>query len=103
MEAPMTTRRIITTADCEILAAIAARAENLSAFYGDKIARSTIFVDLDIYLSRGGRLRLTDLLNADSGNFGHDVFGIHRFLDRKTGKLGNCFLPRFTERKAVTS
>lgn len=48
-------------------------------------------------------LRLEEMLEADDGNFGHDVGGIHRHLDFGTKKsppcLSDCFLPRF----AVTS
>lgn len=40
-------------------------------------------------------LRLDDLLHADHFNFAHDVLGIARNLNRDTGKLENCFLPRF--------
>ena len=40
-------------------------------------------------------LRLADLLAADDFNFLHDVCGIDRHTDRKTGKLNNFFCPRF--------
>ena len=41
-------------------------------------------------------LRLGDLLEADAADFAHDITGIVRHLDRKSGKLGGCFLPRFS-------
>jgi hypothetical protein len=41
------------------------------------------------------RLDLGRLLGADDFNFAHDVFGIRRHLNRETGKLENCFVPRF--------
>lgn len=41
-------------------------------------------------------LRLQELLDADDFNFNHDVFGICRHLNRETGELEDCFLPRFT-------
>ena len=44
----------------------------------------------------GNPLRLADLLAADKFNFAHDVIGIANHLDRKTGKLRNCFVPRFS-------
>jgi hypothetical protein len=34
------------------------------------------------------------LLAADDFNFIHDVGGIQRHMNRETGKLENCFLPR---------
>ena len=35
------------------------------------------------------------LASADEFNFIHDVVGIVRHLDRDTGKLMDCFIPRF--------
>lgn len=43
----------------------------------------------------GCPLRLQELLDADSFNFSHDVFGIAKHIDRRTGKLTGHFLPRF--------
>ena len=40
-------------------------------------------------------LDLRNLLAADDFNFGHDVLGIRRHLNRETGELGGCFVPRF--------
>lgn len=40
-------------------------------------------------------LRLEGLLNANDFNFGHDVFGIRTKLNRATGELNDCFLPRY--------
>lgn len=40
-------------------------------------------------------LRLVDLLAADDGNLAHDIGGIARHLDRETGDLRGCFVPRF--------
>lgn len=37
---------------------------------------------------------------ADEFNFLHDVCGIARHLDRSTGKLENCFVPRFARMAA---
>jgi hypothetical protein len=43
----------------------------------------------------GCKLKMQELLNADLGDFLHDVCGIMRHLDRTTGKLQDCFLPRY--------
>ena len=40
-------------------------------------------------------LDLEGLLNAEDFDFIHDVAGINRHIDRKTGDLKDCFLPRF--------
>jgi hypothetical protein len=36
------------------------------------------------------------LLAADYFNFMHDIGGICRHMNRETGVLGNCFVPRCT-------
>lgn len=40
------------------------------------------------------RMNLDKLLSADDFNFFHDVFGIMENINRKTGKIDNCFMPR---------
>ena len=39
-------------------------------------------------------LNLAVLLASRKADFGHDVFGICRHLDRETGELQDCFWPR---------
>jgi hypothetical protein len=41
---------------------------------------------------------LKNLLSFDNGSFGHDVFGIDRYMSRDTYKLTDCFLPRCSMR-----
>lgn len=43
-------------------------------------------------------LKLRELLNADELSFCHDITGILKHLDYKTGELKYCFLPRFAKR-----
>jgi len=54
--------------------------------------------DMDVTAchANGNKLDLAGLLAADDFNFSHDVFGIYRHIDRDTGKLGNCFRPRYS-------
>ena len=40
-------------------------------------------------------LKLKELLETDRFNFYHDIGGIRQHLNRRTGHLENCFLPRF--------
>jgi len=40
-------------------------------------------------------LKLDKLLVADEFNFWHDVSGIRQHINRQTGLLEDCFLPRF--------
>lgn len=44
-------------------------------------------------------LDLKGLAEADDFNFAHDIGGIARHLDRKTGELRNFFSPRFCKRE----
>lgn len=54
-------------------------------------------MDLDCVNSNDVKLDFDKLLGFDDFNFAHDVCGIARNLNRETGKLGNCFLPRCTK------
>ncbi len=46
--------------------------------------------------ANGCPLRLEALLEADDGNFGHDVFGLDRFIDKDSGVVpANKFWPRY--------
>ena len=42
----------------------------------------------------GTKLDLQKFVDFDDFNFCHDVVGIMDHVDRNTGKLNNCFLPR---------
>jgi hypothetical protein len=53
-------------------------------------------MDIDATHCNGTPLKLEELLKADDANFAHDVFGIIRHIDRTTGKLTMCFLPRYS-------
>ena len=56
-----------------------------------------IDVEMDIAATHanGCALRLSDLLAASDFDFAHDIFGIVRHLNRATGQLGGCFVPRY--------
>jgi hypothetical protein len=47
----------------------------------------------------GCPLKLSELYDADDSNFLHDIGGIMRHMDRRTGKLGDCFVPRFAKQE----
>lgn len=51
-------------------------------------------MDLTATHANGCPLDLPKMLTFDDFNLMHDVGGIRRHLDRKTGKLGGFFLPR---------
>src|SRR5688572_27000674 len=53
-----------------------------------------ILMDLDACNSNGCPIDLERLLAFDSRDFFHDVLGIRRHINRETGQLENCFMPR---------
>ena len=82
--------------EARIISKIAARAVSMAQ--AQEVDYPFMDADMDITACHcnGCPLRLDDLLHADEFNFAHDVFGIRRHLNRETGKLENCFLPRFS-------
>lgn len=82
--------------DQDLIEQIAARAVSLAIKGGFIYQQIDAVMDITACHANGCPLRLKELLAADEGNFWHDVFGINRFLDRDNGKLGGCFLPRYS-------
>jgi hypothetical protein len=56
--------------------------------------RIDIVMDLEATHNNGCPLDLEKMLAFDSFNFMHDIHGINQNINRETGKLENCFLPR---------
>lgn len=54
-----------------------------------------VMMDVTAAHVNGCPLKLEQLANAPDFDFFHDVDGIRMHLDRSTGKLKDCFLPRF--------
>jgi len=50
--------------------------------------------ELTITHLNGCPLNLQKLLKAPNFDFLHDILGIRKNIDKRTGKLRNCFLPR---------
>lgn len=81
----------------EIALDIAKRARDMDRKYNQRHARDVLSWQMDILATHViTPLRLIDLRDADDANFAHDLFGIARHLDRNTGRMQDCFLPRFT-------
>ncbi|WP_336801700.1 DUF6874 family protein [Kaistia sp. MMO-174] len=57
-------------------------------------------MDLTATNANGTPLAFDRLLSFDDFDFTHDITGIARHLDRTTGKLGDNFRPRASERAA---
>jgi len=90
-----------TQEEMEIIQKIAKRGF-IRKLYADVLALS---MDIAATHLNGCPLKLKEWLAADDFNFFHDIYGIYNHLDRKTGKLKNCFLPRFAipKSKRVTA
>lgn len=87
----------VTSEEHETIEKIVARAERdgLSTVAD----RAHLTMDVTATHASGCPLDLAGLLDADEFNFAHDVLGIVRHLDRNTGQLGDCFLPRYSKRE----
>jgi len=88
--------------EAELILKIAKRAKELGIVSnpksGKKDVRAYSLMDCDMDITachlNGNPLDLNKLIAADDFNFSHDVCGIANCLDRETGKLTKCFVPR---------
>lgn len=83
-----------TKKDSKLIFKIAERAVKLAKKFGGEYNFQTASMDITAAHANGCELDLQKLLDAPDGDFGHDVFGIRRHINRETGELENCFLPR---------
>jgi len=84
-----------TKRENELIVKIAKRANTMAKEIDVKYSIMDINMDITATHLNGCSLKLKELLEADNFNFAHDIFGIYRHINRVTGKLGNCFLPRY--------
>ena len=83
-----------TKEERKIVRGIVDRAAKIMRQHGRRLDKMSLEMDLEATHAKVP-LRLQELLEADDFNFAHDVFGIMRHMDRSTGLLGDCFVPRF--------
>lgn len=84
----------ITKEDQNICIKIINRAKNLIEI------KDRIGAEMDIQAAHiTCPLKLKELLAADNFNFMHDVCGISNNINRETGELENCFVPRFARKR----
>lgn len=83
----------VTKEEADIIHLIGVRAVNKFRF------NDLLKVEMDITAchNSGNPLRLQELLDADDYEFKHDVDGIVKNINRRTGKLENFFVPRFSK------
>lgn len=80
-----------------LIVQIADKAAKMAKEMSIKYPKQAAITDITACHCNGCPLDLKGLLEADSFDFGHDVFGIRRSLDRQTGKLMDYFDPRYAK------
>jgi hypothetical protein len=83
-----------STSDSLAITRIVRRAVKLADDLGLDVDPMELSMDLTSCHANGCPLDLAKLEHAAIRDFGHDVFGIRRHINRKTGEMGDCFLPR---------
>jgi hypothetical protein len=78
----------------DIINRIADRAVALARKHEIEYEKMTATMDLTACHCNGMALDLAKLESADEATFAHDVFGIRRHIDRRSGIIGDCFVPR---------
>ncbi len=81
----------ITREDALTIGAIVKRATKAGS------VKDPLSLNMDITACHlnGCPLKLSELLNAEPFDFAHDIHGITAHIDRETGALRDCFVPRF--------
>lgn len=74
--------------------AIAHRAVAMASVHGVPYTVMEAHMDLSACHANGCPMDFDKLASADDFNFAHDVFGIRRHINRITGELEDCFVPR---------
>lgn len=83
------------------ISAIARRAITLAKLHAIDWTFLDFEMDIKACHLNGCPLDLDSLYVAKDGDFGHDVFGIRAHLDRNTGQLTGCFVPRYAQKEAL--
>jgi hypothetical protein len=86
----------ITKNEMATIRQIARRAVKMAKTTGYEIDYQNMEMDITAcHISNP--LKLYELVSADDGNFGHDVFGIRKYINRENGELTDCFSPRYSK------
>lgn len=88
---------VVTRDEALLINKIVDRARELyKKYHPDYPAPDALELNMDITAchANGCPLNLEKLLGFPDFDFAHDVFGIQEHLNRRTGGLMDCFLPR---------
>jgi hypothetical protein len=84
--------------DIDLIHAIGKRVfRELEGYPDDRV---TLDMDLTACHCNGCPINFQKLLDAPAFDFAHDIYGIRRHINRETGQLENCFVPRCAKSKA---
>lgn len=83
-----------TPRERKIITLLAIRAIRMAHAEGIEYEFLDAIMDIEACHSNGCPLDLDKLALSDDANFGHDILGIRRHMNRTNGKLMNHFLPR---------
>lgn len=89
-----------TKAEYLAIGRVVTRAALLASKTGKRVDALSMTMDLSACHANGTPLDFDALLSFGDADFAHDVFGITRYIDRETGILGSCFLPRCARKSA---
>jgi hypothetical protein len=84
----------------DLMIKIIERAEPIARHAGFKLDRLTSLMDME-NADKQYPLDLERMLAAEPFDFGHDFFGIRHHMNRRTGVLEDCFVPRFAKQEVV--
>lgn len=84
----------VTKRDDVVIRKIVERGWQLDWLRESYASKVDMHMDIVACHANGSPLLLEKLLGFDDFNFAHDMSGICRHLNRDTGKLGGCFVPR---------
>lgn len=83
-----------STEEFDLITKITERAIALSPF---PLNTLELMMDITACHLNGMPLQLEELLQADESDFVHDLGGIRKHIDRTTGKMTGCFMPRYAK------
>lgn len=86
-----------TTEDSSLIKEIAEMAVGLAAEHGVEYKFMDAIMDITAVHLNDTALDLERMRGARKEDLAHDIFGIRRHINRETGKLEDCFLPRFSK------
>ena len=84
-----------TRAEEDVISQIADRAAAMLDKFDVEYTYTTLLMDIEVCHSNGMPLDLIGLQAAPDGDFAHDIGGIRRHINRETGAIEDCFVPRY--------